>query len=141
MALSVGSALKVYTRLSGVGRVVVESGYWIGRGPDTVRGPDVSFVSRERAPRGGAAQGFFDGPPDLAVEVVSPSNAAAGIAVKVAEYLRSGARRVWVIYPSRRCVVVHFPDNATRTYYDGETIEDPELLPGFSLPVSEIFDP
>ena len=61
------------------------------------------------------------------------------MARKVAEYLAAGSRRVWVAYPSRRSVTVHRDDGATLTYTGDEVITDEELLPGFSLPLSEIF--
>ena len=122
-----------------LGEVVVESGYRLESGPDTVRGPDVSFVSRERIEESGLPVAFFDGPPDLAVEVVSPSDTAAEVEAKVAEYFRSGARRVWVAYPGSRSVVVHFPDGLSRKFGEGDTLEDPELLPGLALPVSQLF--
>ena len=125
----------------GLGEVVVESGYRLESNPDTVRGPDVSFVSKERIEESGLPIAFFPGPPDLAVEVVSPSDTAAEVEAKVAEYFRSGSRRVWVACPGSRRVVVHLPGGLSRKYGEGDTIEDPELLPGLSLPVSQLFPP
>ena len=109
------------------------------RAPDTVRGPDVSFIRRERAPSGDALDKFTEGPPDLAVEVVSPSNAAGKIARKVGEYLASGAGLVWVAYPSKRLVIVHTPDGAKRMVREPESLDGGEVLPGFTLPVAEVF--
>ena len=85
-------------------------------------------------------RGFVPGSPDIAVEVVSPSNTAAEMERKVAEYLAAGSQRVWVAHPSIRSVTVHRADGATITYTGDDAITDEELLPGFSLPLSEIFD-
>ena len=78
------------------------------------------------------------------MEVVSPSNTSATVARKVAEYLAAGSLRVWVAYPattsSTRRVIIHYPDGTSTTYTGDDVITDEELLPGFSLPLSEIFE-
>ena len=137
-ALSVGTAFKIYSRRQGVGQARVETGYTLRQGPDTVRGPDVSFVFRPRVE--GRGSGFPTGAPDVAVEVVSPSDTAAEVAGKVAEYLAGGSQRVWVVYPSVRRVVIHRADGSVLSYSGDDLISDEELLPGFSLPLSEIFE-
>ena len=137
-ALNVGTAFKIYSRWRGVGEARVETGYTLRQGPDTVRGPDVSFVFQPRVEgRGG---GFPTGAPDIAVEIVSPSNTAADVARKVAEYLAAGSQRVWVVYPAGRRVVINHADGSALSYDEGGVITDEELLPGFSLPLSEIFE-
>jgi Uma2 family endonuclease len=85
------------------------------------------------------AWGFFTGAPDLAVEVVSPSDTASEIEQKVQDYLRSGTQRVWVVYPDSRRVQVYSPDGTSRGYREDAAIEDQDLLPGFSLSLGEIF--
>src|SRR5665213_83743 len=67
--------LTTFAREHGLGRVVVESGYRLKRDPDTVRGPDVSFVVTDRIPAAGSRAGYFEGAPTLAVEVISPNDA------------------------------------------------------------------
>jgi len=138
-AVNMAIALVTFVRQHDLGRVVVETGYRLERQPDTVRGPDVSFVTRERLPQGGLPRAFFMGAPDLAVEIVSPSDSAGDLETKVAEYLVSGTRSVWVVYPDSRRVQVHHPGGAAQTYGEDSTIEEPELLPGFSLSLNEIF--
>lgn len=123
---------------SGGGHVLVESGFVLRRDPATVRGPDVSWIAPGRAEYG-LPPGFMDGAPDLAVEVVSPSNTAAHVQRKVLEYLEAGARQVWVAYPGSRTLVVHAPDGSARTLGEGDLVLGADLLPGFSLPVREIF--
>lgn len=140
VAVNIASALHVYVRQHDLGRVVVESGFRLESDPDTVRGPDVAFIRRERIPQGGLPRAFFTVAPDLAVEVVSPSDTAVELEAKVHDYLRAGAQRVWVFYPDSRRVAVYRPDGTTRWYGEDETLEDEELLPGFSLPLREVFE-
>ena len=137
-ALNVGSALNNYRRLHGAGQARVETGYTLRTGPDTVRGPDVSFVLQPRVE--GRGQGFVPGAPDIAVEVVSPSDTAAGMARRVADYLAAGSQRVWVVYPTGQRVVIHFAAGSVISYDGDDVITDEELLPDFSLPLSEIFE-
>lgn len=143
IAINIGTAFNNYSRRQGFGQAGVEAGYIVLSGPDTVRGPDVSFrlVPRNRKRQ---SEGFLSGSPDIAVEVVSPSNTAAEMQRKIREYLAAGSQRVWVVYlatpaVSRR-VVIHHPDGSTSTYTGDDVITDEELLPGFSLPLAEIFE-
>ncbi len=137
-AVNIASALGSFARRHNLGRVVVETGFRLESQPDTVRGPDIAFVRKERVPVGGL-RGFFTGAPDLAVEVVSPSDTASEIEQKVQDYLRSGTQRVWVVYPDSRRVQVYSPDGTSRGYREDAAIEDQDLLPGFSLSLGEIF--
>ena len=138
------TAFNNYSRPRGAGWARVETGYWLHHDPDTVRGPDVSFRLRSRGEREIPSTGFVSGAPDIAVEVISPSNTATAVARKVGEYLDAGALRVWVAYPATltasRCVIIHRPDGTATTYTGNDVITDEELLPGFSLPLSEIFE-
>ena len=138
-AFNITGALFVYSRDTGIGRGVVETGYRVRQEPDTVRGPDVSFNLSSRDPDEMVATGFVLGSPDIAIEVVSPSNTAAGIERKVAEYLAAGSQRVWVVNPLDRTAVVHRADGTTINYAGEDVITDEELLPGFSLPLAEVF--
>ena len=138
IAVFIGTAFTNYSRPLGIGRARVETGYTLRTGPDTVRGPDVSFVFHPRVE--GRGRGFPTGAPDIAVEVISPSDTAAEVARKVAEYLAAGSQRVWVVYPSLRQVFIHRADGSVLSYSEGDVITDEALLPGFSLPLSEIFD-
>ena len=135
---NVGTAFNIYSRPRRIGRARVETGYTLRTGPDTVRGPDVSFVFHPRVE--GRGRGFVPGAPDIAVEVYSPSDTTAEVARKVAEYLAAGSQRVWVVYPAGRRVVIHCADGSVISYSGYDVITDEELLPGFSLPLSEIFE-
>ena len=140
VAFNFNGAFYLYSRRTGIGRGGVEVGYRVGQNPDIVRGPDVSFNVSPRNEDEERLRGFVPGAPDIAVEVVSPSNTAAEMERKVREYLAAGSQRVWVAYPSSRSVAVHRSDGTTVTYTGDDVITDEELLPGFSLPLSEIFD-
>ena len=139
VALNIGTGFNLYSRQRGTGRAAVETGHVLQRDPDTVRGPDVTFMLAGKDEWESLSSRFSTKAPDIAVEVFSPSNTEAEMARKVAEYLAAGSQRVWVAYPSSRSVTVHRDDGTIITYTGDEVITDEELLPGFSLPLSEIF--
>lgn len=139
LALAIGMLLGIWAKQGAGGEVGVEAGFIVDEGPDTVRGPDVYYVRAERLPEDGVPSGFWRIAPDLAVEVVSPSDTAEEVREKVREYLNAGTGAVWVVYPSSREVIVHTPDGLARTYGPEATLDTPDVLPGFSCPVSAIF--
>ncbi len=143
-AINIGAAFHNYCRITGAGWPEVEVGYRVRSGPDTVRSPDVSLVLAAESEDDDQENGFVIGAPDIAVEVVSPSNAAAEIERKISEYLAAGSQRVWVVYPAAgraaRRMVVHRADGRVITYTGDDVITDEELLPGFSLPLTEVFN-
>lgn len=116
-----------------------ETGFVLFEDPPTVRAPDAAFVSTARLPRPEDSIGFGHLAPDLAVEVVSPSNTAAEIIDKAADYLDAGTRLVWVVEPSRRCITVYRSRNEIRLLQEGDALDGYDVLPGFSVPVAEIF--
>ena len=115
-----------------------ETGFHIGRDPDTVRAPDVAFVRAERL-AGGLPRGFFPGAPDLAVEVLSPEDRPGKVLAKTGDWLQAGCRMVWVVDPERRTVTVYRSASDVRVLGVGEEVSGDDVLPGFSLPVGEIF--
>lgn len=131
--------LGTFVRQHRLGRVYGEAGYVLRRGPDTVRGPDLTFVRRDRLPAPEVAHRFYEGAPDLAVEIVSPGDRAGEIARTVAGYLAAGTRLVWVVYPARRTVVAHRPGGTTRVFGEDGTLDGGDVLPGFAAPVAEVF--
>jgi Uma2 family endonuclease len=102
----------------------------------TVRTPDVAFF---RAGRTIPLDRLPEGAPDLAVEVVSPTNTAREMDQRVSDYFAAGCRRVWVLYPEDREAYVHGLAGVTRRRGD-DVLEDAELLPGFSVRVSSLFE-
>src|SRR5262245_54075694 len=107
-------------------------------GRDTVRAPDVASISKARLiPTTGK---FFRLAPDLAVEVVSPGDSARYIRRKVEQYLRAGTRLVWIVYPDDKLVDVYQPGQDVKTYRPGDTLDGGDVLIGFQLAVSAIFE-
>jgi Uma2 family endonuclease len=116
-----------------------ETGFKIASDPDTVRAPDLSFVSRERIPAGDASQKFFMGAPDLAVEVVSPGDTRREVNEKVADWLEAGTRVVWVINSKRRGVTAYRSTTDVTHLSEGDELDGGDVVPGFRCKVSEIF--
>jgi Uma2 family endonuclease len=130
-----------FVRTRALGRVVsTETGFLLARNPDTVRAPDVAFVSNASIERAGRFRGFFPGPPDLAVEVLSPSERPRDVHAKVADYLAAGCRRVWVVDVAERRVRVHHSLLRPSILEEPDTLEGDEVLPGLRIPVARLFD-
>ena len=106
-------------------------------GGDTVRGLDIAFIRKGRAP-GALPDQLVDVAPDLAVEVISPSNKATDIHLKIRQLLAAGTTLIWIVYPEMRIVDVHTRDGAT-TLNAADTLSGGDVLPGFEIPVREIF--
>lgn len=138
LATRITVALDGYVTPRGLGIVVGEAGYVLRRAPDTVRGPDVSFVRADRLPPRGRAHRFYEGAADLVVEIVSPGDRAGELARKVAGYLAAGTALVWVVYPEIRTVVAHRPDGTARVHGEDDTLDGGEVLPGFAVRVAEL---
>jgi len=108
--------------------------------PEGVRAPDVAFVSAGRLPRGRLPEGFLDGAPDLAVEVLSPSDDPVDVQQKVRDYLEAGAHLVWVVAPSAQAVTVDRADGSARLLREWEALEGEDVLPGLRIPLAELFE-
>ncbi len=118
--------------------LAAETGFHLGRDPDTVRAPDVAFLSNERLSGVSDPDGFAAVPPDLAVEVLSPTDHPTAVRRKVAQYLRLGVRSVWVVDPRRRTLERHLHTGEVRTWAeDLAPVEDP-TLPGFRCPLGDL---
>ena len=115
-----------------------ETGFQIGHDPDTVRAPDVGFIRMDRVPRV-RTRGFFVGAPDLAVEVVSPNDRAGELLAKVQDWLAAGCHTVWVVDPTSQTVSVYRGSRETTLLTVDDELTDDELLPGFRLPVADVF--
>lgn len=140
IAVKISTAVQTFVSTQGLGHVAGADGaYILARDPDVVRVPDVSFVRAERMPPEEQWSRVLELAPDLAVEVISPSDTVRDSLDKVREYLDAGVRLVWVVQPSRRMVTVYYPDRTARLYYDDATLDGGDLLPGFTLPVADIF--
>jgi Uma2 family endonuclease len=116
-----------------------ETGFVLTRSPDTVRAPDVAFVSRVRIAESGVPAGFWEGPPDLAVEVMSPGDSAGEVDGKARSWLSAGTRAVWVVNPHRRTVAIWRHDGSTIVLSEDQMLDGGDVVPGFTCRVTEIF--
>ncbi len=132
-------ALSAYLHANDLGVAGPERGYLLRANPDTVLAPDVSYVSHARNVRDRDLPGFAALVPDLAIEVRSPGNSNADVRQRVDLYLEAGCPMVWVVDPAARAIVVHEPGQDAATHYPGDVIEGGSVLPGFSLPVEDVF--
>jgi Uma2 family endonuclease len=140
IAMRIGARLVAFADEHGLGEVTgADGGYVLERGPDTVRAPDVAFVRADRVPTREEQQHFAELAPDLAVEVISPSDRMSDLEEKVEQYLALGVPLVWVFHPRERTVTVRRPRRAPRVLRDGDVIDGEEILPGFRLPVADVF--
>jgi Uma2 family endonuclease len=115
-----------------------DTGFKIARDPDTVRGPDVAFLGRERVDRI-PARGYAEVAPDLVAEILSPDDRPGDVLAKLADWLAAGARLVWVIDPQRSEVHVYRQDGTLSVLTAKDSLDGEEVLPGFSCSLAEIF--
>jgi Uma2 family endonuclease len=116
--------------------LAAETGFKLTSEPDTVRAPDVAFVSTERIPL--HQRGFPAMAPDLAVEVLSPDDRPGEVLGKVADWLRAGSKLVWVIDPERRSARVYREDGRESLLNESDSLDGESVLPGFTCPLAEI---
>lgn len=109
------------------------------RNPDTVRGPDVSYYSYARLPKGDVPDGLLPVQPDLVVEVRSPTNTWSDIFTKVGEYLKVGIRAVMVLDAASETASVYRPEEFQQIFHNSDVVVVPDVLPGFAVPLTRLF--
>jgi Uma2 family endonuclease len=138
IAATLGHYLSAFVRRNGLGIVVAQdTGFKIASDPDTVRGPDVGFVARdrvERIPR----RGYAPLSPDLVAEVLSPDDVPGEVIAKVGEWLAAGTRIVWLVDPRRSEVHVYRQDGSLSLLREDDELDGEDVLPGFACAVKEI---
>ena len=133
------SVLDDHVRAHGLGLVVAgDAGFKLASDPDTVRGADVAFVQRDRLPDP-APTAFAAFAPDLAVEILSPTDRPGETLAKVADWLSAGTRLVWLIDPVRRVARIYRDDGTELVIGERDTLDGGSVLPGFSFPLNSIF--
>ena len=134
-------SLGAFVREHALGVVyAAETGFLLGRDPDTVRAPDAAFVRATTLARLTlAAGGYFPGAPDLAIEVVSPSDAYSDVEGKIAAWLGAGCQVVVVVDPQRRVATIHRSAVEVVALRETDQLTVPDLLPGWSLALEEMF--
>jgi Uma2 family endonuclease len=119
--------------------VAGDTGFLIAQHPDSVRAPDIGFVCRDRIQKTGIPTQYWPGPPDLAVEIISPSDTVYGISEKVEEWLEAGAGMVWVVNPRERTISVYRTGVPTLILTGNETLNGEPVIPGFAFKVKDLF--
>jgi Uma2 family endonuclease len=126
-----------HVEMHALGVVVTELGFKLGSNPDTVRAPDVAFITCGRIPP--APRGFWNGSPDLAIEVLSPEDRPTEIQSKIDEYLACGVRSVVIVDPDRELATVFRPRAQPVVVRAEETLDLGDVIDGFSCPLRELF--
>ena len=140
IVVNLTSLLDSFVKSHKLGRIMgAETGFIIRRDPDTVLAPDVAFIGAERLPEN-LPQGYFDGPPDLAVEVLSPNDRASKVQAKIHDWLEAGCRGVWIVDSETKSVTIYKSNHDIAVLNAADMLTDDQLLPGFSATVSEIFE-
>ena len=140
LATRIAALLSQHVDAHRLGAVATPAGFWIATDPDTVREPDVAFVRAERMPSTGIPDGFWPGPPDLAVEIRSPGDRAAMIGAKVRDYLERGVLIVWVVDPKKKTVTVHRGESQPVTLGMDDELDAGEVVPGLTCAVRRFFE-
>ncbi len=138
----VGGEIRNFVRPRHLGRVITgDSGVFLEHDPDTVRGPDVYFISAARMPLNGIPPTFQEVAPDLCVEIVSPNDKMWKLKEKVAEFLKFGVKLVWVLHPKTRNARVYRADKSIELISSSGVLSGEDVLPGFTLSLKELFAP
>jgi Uma2 family endonuclease len=132
--------LAQYVEINNLGAVyAAETGFLISTNPDTVRAPDVAFVSRKRLDEVGKVGGYWPAAPDLAVEVVSPGDTYSEVEEKAIGWLEAGALMVLALNPRKRSVTVYRSLNNITILNEDAILDLNDIVPGFKVPVKDIF--
>lgn len=134
-----GRLLDAFTETHGQSVTLTECGFILAQSPDTVRVPDIATVSRARYDIAQATDGYFQGAPDLAIEILSPGNSSEEIDLKITEYFEAGVQEVWTVSVKRRGVTVYRASGEWKFYRRADTLDGGAVLPGFALPLIELF--
>jgi Uma2 family endonuclease len=137
---AIAAKLERHVAAQGLGHVLAgDPGFKLSSDPDTVRGPDVAFVAQARVDAVGVPDGFWPGPPDVAIEVVSPGDSYSDLQEKALEWLTADTRLVLVVDPRRRTVTAYRSPDRIVELSTGQLLDASDGVPGWSIPVEELF--
>lgn len=140
VAMRIGTMLASHVAAADLGvSFAAETGFKLASDPDTVRAPDAAFVAQDRAQVIGRPRGHWPGPPDLAVEVISPADRHSAVEGKALDWLDAGAQAVLVVDPVRRTATVYRTRDDIRVREAGEELDLGDVVPGWSPRVGEFF--
>ena len=138
ITINLSMLLSMHVKANNLGVLrAADTGFKLESNPDTVLAPDIAFIARDRV--GNRVPGFRPGPPDLAVEVISPGDTKPEVDRKTALWLELGAKSVWNVNPKKRTVEVNLANGEKRLFHENDELID-DTVPGFRVKVSEIFD-
>ena len=133
--------IKAFVRRHKLGKVRVgEIGIYTHRNPDTVRAADVAFISNERYAQRKTKGSYLEVAPELVVEIMSPDDRWSEVKQKLREYFSIGVKLVWVADPSDRTVYAYRSLTDVREFTEADTLPGDDVLPGFSVPVANLFE-
>lgn len=133
--------LAQHVKQNGLGEVyAAETGSKLKSNPDTVRAPDIAFITRQRVEDVGETKGYWPGAPDLAVEVLSPDDTVFEVEQKVSEWLEAGSKQVWVVNPKMQTVTVYRSTKDIKVLAENETLNGEDVVSGFQIRIAEIFE-
>lgn len=135
-AARVGALIANHVESHRLGDLCIGSGFVLSRNPDTARAPDVAFIGADHK---SAGSGYWEGGPDLAVEVLSHDDEPGYVRDKAADWIESGARTVWVVDARDHTVMVHEPQRKALRLGALDTLRGGTVLPGFEMGVAAIF--
>jgi Uma2 family endonuclease len=123
----------------GHGEAYSETGIILSRNPDSVAGPDAMFVAKRSMPIRESAEGYLETIPELVVEIRSKNDTNAYLNRKISVYLGVGVQLVWIVDPKAETVTEHRPNAAEKTLEKGDVLTCDNIIPGFQLPLDELF--
>ncbi|MDE2785481.1 MAG: Uma2 family endonuclease [Chloroflexota bacterium] len=141
IVVNLGAPLHQFVRARRLGRVIgSDTGIQLEHNPDTVREPDLAFISAERMPLDLRERRYAQVVPDLVVEIVSPNDRPLPVFDKAQMWLRHGVRLVWITDPEARTITALTQSGPARTFTETDTLDGGDVLPGFTCPVRDIFE-
>lgn len=136
-----GSRLTQFVLDHDLGEVFTNSGFQLTWNPDTVVGPDIAFVSKERLEQAGDVTGYWQGSSDLAVEIYMPGYRPGKVSERISRLFSAGTKQVWIVHLNHRTVAVYRSESDVTTFSGSDYLEPQDLFPGFRISLDKIFGP
>ena len=139
ITMRLGGPLLHFVLAHELGEVYDHSGFHLTVNPDTVLGPDLAFISKHRLREAAEDKGYWPGPPDIAVEVLSPSDRPSRVRTRISLWFEHGVKQLWIVNQKDHTVTVYRSPSDATTFSGSDYLEAQDLLPGFKLSLDRIF--
>ncbi|MGH9762161.1 MAG: Uma2 family endonuclease [Blastocatellia bacterium] len=140
VVVNITAPLASHVKTYGLGVVCgAETGFRISSNPDSVLAPDASYISKERIPPTGPPATYWEGAPDLAIEVASPSDSVKSLEAKARRWLEAGAKAVWALFPAERRVMTYPAVGPATSLSEDENLDGGSVVPGLTVRVRDLF--